>query len=157
MTTEETLELIHIQWITDRSVKVRIRQSVMTFSTWNTKKIKPKTLQPFQSIMGRNLWITLSTASSVWSKQYHNPNDAQARNAKENNKRPSPQPSIEGGSSHKFRISTVNRLIPHVHHWMVLFKKLLVVLNSTTPSCSAPSQPQQNLNTQHMNTSELDF
>jgi len=33
MTTAETLELIHIEWITDRSVKVRIRQSVMTFST----------------------------------------------------------------------------------------------------------------------------
>jgi WD40 repeat protein len=33
MTTAETLDLVRIEWITDRSVKVRIRQSVLTFST----------------------------------------------------------------------------------------------------------------------------
>ncbi|KAH9480388.1 WD repeat-containing protein 7 [Psilocybe cubensis] len=33
MTTAETLELVRIEWIADRSVRVKIRQSVMTFST----------------------------------------------------------------------------------------------------------------------------
>jgi WD repeat-containing protein 7 len=33
MTTAETLDLIRVEWIADRSVKVRIRQSVLTFST----------------------------------------------------------------------------------------------------------------------------
>ena len=33
MTTAETLDLVRVEWIGDRSVKVRIRQSVLTFST----------------------------------------------------------------------------------------------------------------------------
>ncbi|PPQ70616.1 hypothetical protein CVT25_011982 [Psilocybe cyanescens] len=33
MTTAETLELVRVEWIADRSVKVKIRQSIMTFST----------------------------------------------------------------------------------------------------------------------------
>ena len=33
MTTAETLDLVRVEWNADRSVKVRIRQSVLTFST----------------------------------------------------------------------------------------------------------------------------
>jgi len=33
MTTAETLDLVRVEWIADRSVKVRIRQSILTFST----------------------------------------------------------------------------------------------------------------------------
>lgn len=32
MTTAETLDLLRVEWIADRSVKVRIRQSILTFS-----------------------------------------------------------------------------------------------------------------------------
>jgi WD40 repeat protein len=33
MTTAETLDFVRVEWIADRSVKVRIRQSILTFST----------------------------------------------------------------------------------------------------------------------------
>jgi len=33
MTTEETLSLVRVEWIADRSVQVKIRQSILTFST----------------------------------------------------------------------------------------------------------------------------
>jgi hypothetical protein len=33
MTTAETLDFVGVEWIADRSVKVKIRQSVLTFST----------------------------------------------------------------------------------------------------------------------------
>ena len=33
MTTDDTLSLVRVEWIADRSVRVKIRQSVLTFST----------------------------------------------------------------------------------------------------------------------------
>ncbi len=33
MTTAESLDLLQVEWLTDRSVKVKIRQSVLTFGT----------------------------------------------------------------------------------------------------------------------------
>jgi len=33
MTSAESLDLLQVEWITDRSVRVKIRQSVLTFST----------------------------------------------------------------------------------------------------------------------------
>jgi hypothetical protein len=33
MTVEETLEAIHFEWTSDRSVKLKIRESTLAFST----------------------------------------------------------------------------------------------------------------------------
>jgi hypothetical protein len=33
MSTAQTLDLVKVEWVADRSVKVKIRQSVLTFST----------------------------------------------------------------------------------------------------------------------------
>jgi len=141
MTTEETLELIHIQWITDRSVKVRIRQSVMTFSTWNTKKNKTKNFTAVSKYNGKEFMKHLVDSKlrvvetvSQSERRFH-ATQKKIRNDPCLNLR---SKGAARSGWHKPRISIVNKWIPHVHHWMVLFKKLLVVLNSTTPSCSAP-------------------
>lgn len=33
MSVEETLDLVKFEWVADRSVKVKIRDSILTFST----------------------------------------------------------------------------------------------------------------------------